>query len=368
MSGEILHYFAGGNTGKGFYHFFESNLQGLDCVFIFKGGPGTGKSFIMKRLAEEWQRKGYDLELIHCPSDPDSLDGFIIPALKTGVVDGSAPHVVEPKVPGVIESVENLGEALDASVLGKHKKEILELYHRAGDAYQSAFQAFQESLRHHDDLEAIYLKEMDFEKADRLTQHLIVRLFGETVGKGSATEHHRFLGAATPNGAVDFIPNLTEGLTKRFFVKGRAGTGKSTILKKIAAHALEKGFSTEVYHCGFDPNSLDMVIVRELDFCIFDSTDPHEYFSERRGDEVIDTYAAVVEPGTDEKYANEIQAAHKRYKDKMKEGIAWLQQAKMLNDQLELYYREAMDFTKVDQLYIKINKQIQEAESTQHQS
>lgn len=38
--------------------------------------------------------------MIHCPSDPDSLDGIIIPSSKTGVVDGSALHAVEPKVPG----------------------------------------------------------------------------------------------------------------------------------------------------------------------------------------------------------------------------------------------------------------------------
>ena len=40
------------------------------------------------------------------------------------------------------------------------------------------------------------------------------------------------------------------------------------MLKKLAKVAEEKGFDVEVYHCGFDPNSLDMVIVRELGFAI----------------------------------------------------------------------------------------------------
>ena len=40
------------------------------------------------------------------------------------------------------------------------------------------------------------------------------------------------------------------------------------MLKKLAKAAEEKGFEVEVYHCGFDPNSLDMVIVRELGFAI----------------------------------------------------------------------------------------------------
>ena len=42
---------------------------------------------------------------------------------------------------------------------------------------------------------------------------------------------HRFLGAATPKGAVDFVPNLTEGLPHRYFIKGPPGPGKSTMLK-----------------------------------------------------------------------------------------------------------------------------------------
>ena len=34
-------------------------------------------------------------------------------------------------------------------------------------------------------------------------------------------------------------------------------------------------FDVEIYHCGFDPHSLDMVIVREVGIAIFDSTSPH---------------------------------------------------------------------------------------------
>ena len=69
------------------------------------------------------------------------------------------------------------------------------------------------------------------------------------------------------------------------------------MLKKLAKAAEEKGFEVEVYHCGFDPNSLDMVIVRELGFAIFDSTAPHEYFPSREGDEIIDMYALIVTRG-----------------------------------------------------------------------
>ena len=91
-----LHYYAGGNTAKGFVHFFESNFQELERLFILKGGPGTGKSSLIKSIGHEWKLLGYDLEWIHCSSDVGSMDAVIIPKLKAGIVDGTNPHVIEP--------------------------------------------------------------------------------------------------------------------------------------------------------------------------------------------------------------------------------------------------------------------------------
>ena len=115
----------------------------------------------------------------------------------------------------------------------------------------------------------------------------------------------------------------------------------------------------EVYHCGFDPHSVDMVIVREAGLAIFDSTSPHEHFPERKNDEIIDTYERTIRAGTDEKYAREISDVSQRYRAKMKEAISHLAQAKRWNDQLESYYVAAMDFTVVDQLREQINAEIE---------
>ena len=46
------HYFACGNTAKGFHNFFRNNIELLTKIFILKGGPGTGKSTLMKKLGK----------------------------------------------------------------------------------------------------------------------------------------------------------------------------------------------------------------------------------------------------------------------------------------------------------------------------
>jgi Cdc6-like AAA superfamily ATPase len=354
VAGKVLNYYAGGNTARGFHNLFESNLQNLNRLFILKGGPGTGKSSLMKKVGEEWLQKGYGIEYIHCSSDNDSIDGVIIPALKAGIVDGTAPHVIEPKVPGAVENYINLGEAWDANVLAGQKAEIKELTNNISKAFASAYAVFNEALKVHDEWEKIYIDNMDFEKANKLTNTLLEDFFGNIVLNKKSVVKHRFLGAATPKGAVNFVQNLTEDVPKRYFIKGRPGSGKSTLLKKIAAKAEETGFDAEVYHCGFDPNSLDMVIIRELGICIFDSTAPHEFFPSREGDEIVDMYQSIIEPNTDEIFADKIEMLSKEYRFKMKEATSYLKLAKSLHDELEKIYVQAMDFSIVDRLTEKI--------------
>ncbi|WP_035663219.1 PRK06851 family protein [Halalkalibacter akibai] len=358
MTGKIRNYYAGGNTAKGFYSLYDDALKGLDRLFILKGGPGTGKSSLMKAIGEAVSRKGIDIEYLHCSSDNQSIDGVILPNYKVGIVDGTAPHVIEPKAPGVIEDYVNLGVAWDTEKLLTHKEEILRLNKNISSTFQKAYDTFAQALKAHDDIEEIYINNMDFEEANKLTEELIKLFYGDDVANKSATVKHRFLGAATPKGAVDFIQNLTEDIDKRFFIKGRAGSGKSTMLKKIAAAGEKKGFDVEVYHCGFDPHSLDMVILREQGIAIFDSTAPHEYFPNRETDEIVDMYQRCIAPETDEKWAADIARTTKPYKDKMKEGISYLAEAKELRDQLEAYYIEAMDFKKVEEIQNDILQEV----------
>ncbi|HEY8449834.1 MAG TPA: ATPase, partial [Bacillota bacterium] len=81
--------FAGSNSAYGFYSFYEGLLDGdWRRVFIIKGGPGTGKSTLMRHIAEDLLASGYDIEFLHCSADNESIDGFLAPALGVVMVDG----------------------------------------------------------------------------------------------------------------------------------------------------------------------------------------------------------------------------------------------------------------------------------------
>ncbi|WP_338471103.1 PRK06851 family protein [Niallia sp. XMNu-256] len=359
MSGRVIRYFAGGNTARGFYSLFDSSLADLDRIFILKGGPGTGKSTLIKSVGNHWSEKGYDIEFLHCSSDPDSVDGVIVPSLMVGIFDGTAPHVIEPKLPGAVEEYINLGEAWDSKGLASRKSEIKDLSKKVSEAFQNAYKTYGEALKIHDEWEKIYYKNMDLAKADELTEKLKESFFGEVTLNKPSKIQHRFLGAATPIGPVDFVSNLTADIEKRYFIKGRPGCGKSTMLKKIVTEGENRGFDLEVYHCGFDPQSLDMVIIRELGIAIFDSTAPHEYFPSRDSDEIIEMYGTVIAAGTDELYEKELNECQIKYRDKMTQGTGCLANAKTLREKLEAIYIEHMDFTIVEKHKHRIQSEIE---------
>lgn len=180
--------------------------------------------------------------------------------------------------------------------------------------------AYREAKKIHDDWEKIYIGNMNFEKLNSYCQNIIDNLVTQKSNEGQSKLYKRFFGTTTPVGAVNFIDDITFDLSERYFIKGRPGTGKSTFLKKLSSALVEKGFDIEQYYCSFDPKSLDMVVSRELSFCVFDSTAPHEKFPERDSDVILDFYAESGLVGIDEKYQNELELIQNAYVAKIREG------------------------------------------------
>lgn len=65
MSGIVENFYASGNTARGFANLFDSSIQGLERLFILKGGPVTGKSSLIRTIGSRLAEEGYDIWLIH---------------------------------------------------------------------------------------------------------------------------------------------------------------------------------------------------------------------------------------------------------------------------------------------------------------
>ena len=61
LSNHEKHFFAAANTSSGFVSFFDRlfDPKTLKKIYILKGGPGVGKSTLMKNAAKAAEKKGY---------------------------------------------------------------------------------------------------------------------------------------------------------------------------------------------------------------------------------------------------------------------------------------------------------------------
>ena len=86
--------FLGANSPEGFVSRYDTLFSDprIRELLILKGGPGCGKSTLMRRVSETAQGLGLKAWEILCSSDPDSLDGLILPEAGLAMVDGTAPH------------------------------------------------------------------------------------------------------------------------------------------------------------------------------------------------------------------------------------------------------------------------------------
>jgi hypothetical protein len=348
MSGRIRHYFVYGNTAQGFADLLPTNLQGIERLMILRGKPGAAKTCLMNHILKTLEEKGLALDCLHSPSDPDLLDGILLPEANAAILDGNPQFTIGTLSAEYSAEYIDSGSVFDLDGLNAKDEKISALLVQIETCHENAYRAFQEALSIHDEWERFYIGNMNFSEADVLKNELIGTLLGDRLENKEAVVKHRFFGTSTPKGSFDYVANLTGFIPKRYFLKGRPGTGKSTLLKKLAAVSAERGIDVEVYHCGFDSNSLDMLLWPELDICLFDSTAPHLYEPERPNDEVVDMYKRCVSPGTDERYEQEINGVASRYKEAIAKGTQYLSEAKTFSDELKNIYADALDSDKAD--------------------
>ncbi|MBQ8690158.1 MAG: hypothetical protein IJ515_07350 [Clostridia bacterium] len=142
-SQKLQRYFAAANGYSGFRSYFNDVFSPFEFsnILILKGGPGTGKSSIMKKLISEFEHHVDSIEAIHCSSDPESLDGIILEhnGSMVAVIDGTAPHMTDPQIPGASEEIVNLGVAWNKELLKNNRQKIEKHSVLKSDAYKSAY-------------------------------------------------------------------------------------------------------------------------------------------------------------------------------------------------------------------------------------
>lgn len=338
-------YFLGSFSPDGFKGSFgeEMKKDGFKTV-ILKGGAGTGKSSLMKKVSAHFRDKDEVVEY-YCSSDPKSLDGVLLKSRKRIIVDGTAPHVFDPVFPGVKEKILNLGDCWDEKKLcvsgdkiiditAEHKKymERTQRYVKAlSSIFQDTYSIASEGI--------IGLKLKGF--VDRLVKKLAVKKTSDS-GKISV----RQLSALTPEGYKTLIDTL-DGY-EIYLLKDNYFAGSDMILKSLADLFTSRG--KEVYASPlnlFDSCVYEHILVPELKLAFVSSTPLNELKFEN-------VKAINVQRFYDKQHISQRKARLKLNKkacaDLTLEASRTMKTALKVHDELEKFYIQSMDFDKVSQL------------------
>lgn len=354
MQGNIKQVFPGGNTSKGFHSFYDYILPQDEArrIIVIKGGPGVGKSTFMKKIAMEMVNRGYDVEFMHCSSDNDSLDGVVIPAIKVALVDGTSPHIVDPKNPGCVDEIIHLGDYWNEEGLRKNRDNIINTNREVGKHFARAYKYLSAAKAIYDDSEVIVADAMNKAKINQVIDELTNLIFkncktAHEVGK----DRHLFGSAITPEGLKNYLPTFIGRQMNIIILRGLPGTGLHKITSKITETSLAKGFYTECYHCPMNSDRIEHILIPGLDVVVTTSNEYH--LSEVENPlEVIDMNSYLDEKVLN-KYKEELSFDKIQFDNLLKKGISTLGKAKELHDQMETFYIPNMDFDKVQEVWEK---------------
>ena len=174
---DSIDFFLGATTPAGFKGYFEPlrHEPGMQ-MYLIKSGPGCGKSTLMKRLARAAEQRGELTQRIHCASDPDSLDGVILPGQHRAIVDATAPHVVEPDAPGADEVVVSLYHTIDTEKLHQCTDEVKALFARNALLRSRAESLGVTEVKQQGDALLFYRRSIDMKQVSALVSSLKKRV------------------------------------------------------------------------------------------------------------------------------------------------------------------------------------------------
>ena len=360
---KVRHVFPGGNTCNGFFSFYNQMVSpAVKRKFILKGGPGVGKSTLMKRLGEDCSAAGIAVEYHWCSSDNNSLDGVVLGAGEYCVLDGTAPHVVDPVYPGAVDEIINLGEYWDRNLIEQNRDSIVTLTGKIGRCFSRAYRRLKESRLAMDEWASYYDEIINTEAVSRNVLALAADFLAGAASY-SGPDRHLFASAITPLGLVNFADSLLEDDTSVFAIKGSPGSGKAHLFSHILDLIKIRAIRAEIYHNPLEPSDVDIILLPETKAVLIDlSGYLSSYETAVSGHKVkrMLDFDPLIPAEAIEKSGSLIRAARQRFDAGIKDAIAHIKTAKDYHDELETYYTPAMDLESIEQFRSELRDQLLE--------
>lgn len=337
-----LTYFLGANSSSGFYSLYNEFCRDKgDYLHIIKGGPGTGKSGFMRRIAQKAQSLELDVEHVLCSGDPGSLDGIYIPALRQGWADGTAPHAMEPKRFGLDSDYINLGIYCRTPLPQNTRDKVEHLY----EAYKAKYAQAYSYLGAASLIKRQRRRKANPDQLERISKHMkqlieeAAELHPAPPAKKPVT-YRRFFHALSCQGEI-YLNKSCLTLCNQYYVISSMYPDISTLLERAADTAAKMGYDCLLCPDPFEPEKPEALLLPQLKTGFISPG----YELPCKGCICVDGFI----PESDE--AELIAQHRKNTSDEsslISSALDMLREAKSLHDELEEHYKTQMDFAALD--------------------
>jgi hypothetical protein len=355
MAGIERHMYPGNNTPEGFFSYYQYILgqNEADKIICIKGGPGVGKSTFMRKIGEAMLKEGHDVDFMHCSSDNSSLDGIVMRDKKIAMIDGTAPHVVDPVNPGAVDSIIHLGDYWDEEGIRKNREALIKNNERVRTIFGRAYNYLAAAGKMYDNLSSIYESAIKHEELYKITAKIIgEELAHKEISSKQGDIKKYFASAITPKGFENYLDSLLKGYKKVYLIQAPVGVSSEKILNLFLEGSAYRGFQVEGYYCPMKPSTkLEHLLIPELGIAFVTSNQYHSIKEEDLDAKVVSIHLADIIRYDVIKYQDLILEDSKMQMEKLLEkAVFCLGQAKKEHDELEKYYVPNMDFMKIDAL------------------
>ncbi len=333
-------YFLGGTSPTGFKTRFGDIVFDTDYrTYIIKGGPGTGKSSLMKKIANSFPDA--EKELYQCSSDPDSVDAVVFTKSRIAFVDGTAPHTFDPEFPGAVQQIVDLGSCWNSKMLQKNKPEIISAtadylhHHGICRRYITALSAVAE------DTMQVGKLALNEEKLEGFTERLAKKILPKKQEPEEGIIVYRQLSALTPKG---YLTNVPENYMV-YLLNDNLCYGAEQFLRSFTDKALSKGYDVCVSLITILGGSrFEHIFIPELKTAFLTATPINELnISEKQPV----NFKRFYDKNVVRQRKIRIKFNETAVRELRDEAVSSLVAAKAEHDKLEAYYIKNVDFDKV---------------------
>ncbi len=329
-------YFAAANSSVGFVNGYAQNFSCAERIYIIKGGPGTGKSSLMRRASKFALGAGWNVKYYMCSSDPASLDGILMmrDGHTVGMLDGTSPHEFFPEMIGVREDYIDLGRFWERKKLLPYKGEISSLMKAKKGAFERAYTYLRACGNLTAVTDSIVRPAMDF---DRLSTYAKKTMSAIPSGDKYSCEEI-FIESVGMQGRVRL--ETFEEMAQDIIYVPRMFGAEYEFLSLILNECRHKELSVKVSHSPIYPQKTDAIFIEGSRLAFVISTDRDKCINLRRFIKDMPQ-----EDKKEIKYASHLRASCEE------RALLALADAREIHFKIEEIYKSAMNFSALNAFF-----------------